>query len=127
MTSLKKLGLRIQLGHQFGESCFNLEHCPNDNFIIIDMHGIHEVGIDFCGCGKSDQHHTVQLIQANLFSATIKQPKTAATMRVLELFELLSYKSKASAFEFYHTLSQFTNNTGISPPKASNFINEVYC
>lgn len=118
-TSLKKLGLRIQLGHRFGERCFNSECCTNDDFIIIDTHGIHEVGIDFCGCGKSDQRHTVQLLRANLFPATIKQPKTAATTRVLELFELLSYESKASAFEFYNTLSRFTDNTGISPPKVS--------
>ena len=83
--------------------------------------------MDFCGCGKSDQCHTVQLLHASLFPATIKQPKMATTMRVLELFELLSYESKASAFEFYHTLSRFTDNTGISPPKASDFINEVYC
>ena len=117
MTSLKKLGLRIQLGHQFGEKCLNPEHCTIDDFIIIDTHGIHEVGIDFCGCGKSDQRHTVQLLCAKLFLAMIKQPKTAATMRVLELFELLGYESKASAFEFYHTLSRFTDNTGISPPK----------
>jgi hypothetical protein len=118
-TSLKKLGLRIQLSHRFGEKCLNPERCTNDDFIIIDTHSIHEVGIDFCSCGKSDQHHTVQLLHAKLFPATIKQPKTAATMRVLELFELLGYESKASAFEFYHTLSRFTDNTGISPPKVS--------
>ncbi|KIM37573.1 hypothetical protein M413DRAFT_56267, partial [Hebeloma cylindrosporum] len=116
-SSLKKLGLRVQLGHRFGERCFNSERCTNDDFVIIDIHGIHEVGIDFCGCGKSDQRHTVQLLRANLFPATVKQPKTAATTRVLELFELLSYESKASAFEFYNTLSRLTDNTGISPPK----------
>ena len=118
-TSLKKLGLWIQLSHRFGEKCLNPEHCTNDDLIIIDTHGIHEVSIDFCGCGKSDQCHTVQLLCAKPFPATIKQPKTAAMTRVLELFELLGYESKALAFEFYHTLSQFTDNTGISPPKVS--------
>ena len=86
----------------------------------LHTHRIHEVSIDFCSCRKSDQHHTVQLLCTNLFSAMIKQPKTAATTRVLELFELLSYKSKASAFEFYNTLSWFTDNTGISPPKVTS-------
>ena len=118
-TSLKKLGLQIQLSHWFWGKCLNPERCTNDDFIIIDMHGIHKVGIDFCSCGKSDQCHTVQLLRTKLFPATIKQSKTAATTRVLELFELLGYESKASAFEFYHTLSRFTNNTGISPPKVS--------
>ena len=66
-TSLKKLGLQIQLGHQFGGKCLNPECCTNDDFIIIDMHGIHEVGIDFCSYGKSDQHHIVQLLHAKLF------------------------------------------------------------
>jgi hypothetical protein len=102
-----------------GEKCLNPERGINDDFIIIDTHGIHEVGLDFCGCGKSDQRHTIQLLRSKLFPATIKQPKTAATMRVLELFEFLSYESKASAFEFYNKLSRFTDNTGIAPPKVS--------
>ena len=125
-TSLKKLGLRIQLGHQFGEKCLNPEHCTNDDLIIIDTHGIHEVGIDFCSCGKSDQRHTVQLLCTKLFPAMIKQPKMAATTRVLELFELLGYKSKASTFEFYHTLSWFTENTGISFPRVSYFTSGAF-
>lgn len=52
-SSLKSIGLQIQLGHPAGERC----PCPNqtwgDDFIIIDCDQIHSVGLDYCGCGRS--------------------------------------------------------------------------
>ncbi|KAG6914117.1 hypothetical protein DXG01_002336 [Tephrocybe rancida] len=65
----------------------------------------------------SIQSHTAQLLRARLFPATVINPKTAATFSLLKTFELLSYKSKVSAFQFYHTLSRLTDNTGLNPPK----------
>ncbi|KAG1853639.1 hypothetical protein F4604DRAFT_1883371 [Suillus subluteus] len=96
--SLKTLGLRIQLGHPF-----------NDDFIIIDTTGIHEVALDFCACGTM-QTHVKQLLRARLFPATITEPKTAATFNVLEQYHKLSFESKASAFEFYHGLACLSDN-----------------
>ncbi|KAG2096706.1 uncharacterized protein F5147DRAFT_747542 [Suillus discolor] len=69
-TSLKSLGLRIQLRHR---SC--------------------------------------------LFPTTTVRPKTAATFRALEYFQILSFESKSSALEFYHTIVHLTDNTGIHIPK----------
>lgn len=58
-----------------------------------------------------------QLLRARLYPATISQPKTAATFDVLKTFQLLSFMSKVSAYEFYHSLARLTDNTGtISPP-----------
>lgn len=111
------MGLRMQLGHPHGEECVNPTQCPSDDFVIIHSNGLHEVGIDFCGCGKESQLHTVQLLRARLFPATIVNPKTAATMDVLDLFSILSYESKMSAFQFYHSLNRLTDNTGIHEPK----------
>ncbi|KAF8166405.1 hypothetical protein BJ912DRAFT_1025886 [Pholiota molesta] len=90
-VSLKSIGLRVQLGHP--------------------------IGLDFCGCGKGNQQHTVQLLRACLFPATVTNPKTAATIEVLDLFSILSYESKMSAFQFYHSLSRLTDNTGLHTPK----------
>ncbi|KAG6808746.1 hypothetical protein H0H92_003017, partial [Tricholoma furcatifolium] len=65
-----------------------------DDFMIIDVTGIHPVGIDFCACGGSNQSHMVQLLRSRLFPATVSNPKTAATFQALKTFELLSYESK---------------------------------
>jgi hypothetical protein len=80
---------------------------------------IHTVNLDFCACGASLQSKTVQLLRSRLFPATVDNPRTAVTFRAMELFELLSYVSKVSAFEFYQSLSRLTDNTGINVPKVS--------
>ncbi|KAF8958691.1 hypothetical protein BDZ97DRAFT_1923452 [Flammula alnicola] len=43
-------------------------------------------------------------------------PRTAATFRVLETFQMLSFTSKISAFEYYCSLARRTDNTGVSVP-----------
>ncbi|KAJ3511601.1 hypothetical protein NMY22_g15601 [Coprinellus aureogranulatus] len=84
---LKDLGLRIQLGHPTGEECRHKEPAKGDDFVILDLDGIHEVGLDFCGCGNKEMDHVAQLIERRLFPATILQPKTAATFRLLDIYD----------------------------------------
>jgi hypothetical protein len=88
--------------------------------MIIDMTGVHEVALDFCAC-RTMQTHVKQLLWARLFLATIIDPKTAATFGVLEQYHLLSFESKASAYEFYQGLARLSDNTGINPPKIHKF------
>jgi hypothetical protein len=121
-SALKELGLRMQLGHPIGEKCLNPERATDDDFTVISAHAIQSITIDFCGCGKSSQDHVTQLLRARLFPATVKYPKTAATFDCLETFEKLSYISKISAFEFYHTASRLSDDTGIKTPKVSLFL-----
>jgi len=83
---------------------------------------MHNITIDFCGCGQGDQQHTVQLLRAHLYPATVIDPQSAATFDALKSFEVLSYESKVSAFEFYHTQSRLTDNTGIKTPNVCFFI-----
>jgi hypothetical protein len=118
-ASLRQLGLRKQLNHPPGERCLNPIRCQEDEFWIIDVTGLQSVTVDFCGCGKGDQRHTVQLLRSRLYPATVVQPQSAATFEVLKLFELLSYESKSSAFEVYQTLSRLTDNTGTNIPNVS--------
>ncbi|KAG6825919.1 hypothetical protein H0H92_001861 [Tricholoma furcatifolium] len=103
-ASLKSLGLRIQLGHPRGNLCSNPQVSPGDDFVVIDTSGIHEIGLDFCGC--------VQLLRQRLYPATTTNPKSAVTFRALETYEMLSYSSKLSCFEFYQSLSRLSDNTG---------------
>ncbi|KAG1765896.1 hypothetical protein EDD22DRAFT_978598 [Suillus occidentalis] len=91
---LKTLGLRIQLGHATGQVCLNPCRVFNNDFVVINTHGIHEVSLDFCD-----------------------YPQATAMFHVLKQYHLLSFKSKVSAFEFYHTLRWMSNNTGLLPVK----------
>ncbi|RXW12097.1 hypothetical protein EST38_g13758 [Candolleomyces aberdarensis] len=116
-SSLKSLGLRIQLGHPIGERCLRPNTAWGDDFIIIDCDQIHTVGLDYCGCGQSSEGQVEQLLKRRLYPATVVNPKTAATFRVLETFELLQYESKLSAYEYYQTLARLTDNTGLHAPK----------
>ncbi|KAF8871241.1 hypothetical protein BD779DRAFT_1613963 [Infundibulicybe gibba] len=115
-TNLKALGLRVQLGHQVGEPCLSPQPACSEGFTVIDINGIHEVALDFCNC-QTAQLHFVQLLRYRWLPATVSQPKTACTFRALKHFQILSFESKTSAFEFYSTLVRLTVNTGINPPK----------
>ena len=112
--SLKSLGLRFQLGHLDGV-CSLPQPAFNDDFVVIHINGIHEVAVDYCGCQQL-LPKTIQLLRARLFPSTVIDPKTAATFHVLEAFQMLSFTSKVSAYEFYQALARRTDNTGTSPP-----------
>lgn len=107
----------MQLGHSPGERCLNAKSASGDGFVVVDVHGIHEIGLDYCGCEKA-QIHYIQLLRARWFPATSSEPQTAATFALLEMFHLLTFESKVSAYEFYHSLGRHSDNTGITPIKA---------
>ncbi|RXW11828.1 hypothetical protein EST38_g14025, partial [Candolleomyces aberdarensis] len=116
-TSLKALGLRIQLGHAVGEECMYPVAARADDFVIIDVDAIHSVGLDYCHCGQTADPDYLQLLKHRLYPATSDQPKSAATFRLLEVFELLQYESKLSVYEFYQAIARLTDNTGLELPK----------
>ncbi len=119
--TLQSLGLRIQLGHPLSDPCANPTPAYNDTFVVITSHGIVTVSLDFCNCSRAVSHD-IQLLRARLFPATTLDPRTAATFEVLRLFQLLTFGSKVSGYEFYHALSRLTNNTGETVP-VSGFVN----
>ncbi|TDL13603.1 hypothetical protein BD410DRAFT_817291 [Rickenella mellea] len=110
-TSLKHLGLRLQLGHREGASCISPVR-GSGQFVVIHVNGIHEVAINFCGCATA-KLHTVQLLRARLFPATTSAPKTAATFEVLKHFHISTFESKASTWHFYNALRRQSDNTGL--------------
>lgn len=109
--SLKSLGLRLQLGHVLGEQCTNPKPVPADDFVVVDINGVQEVGLVYCGCEQASSFPR-QLLRARLFPATAVAPKTASTFAALEFFHLLTFESKSSVFEFWNTLKRRTDNTG---------------
>ncbi|KAG2341246.1 hypothetical protein BDR05DRAFT_977033 [Suillus weaverae] len=95
--TLRDLRLRMQLGHKIGKSCLLLNQAFNNNFVLIDMLGIHPMA----------------LLCVGWFSAMTTDPRTATTFGVLQQFHILSFESKVSAYEFYHSLVHLTDKTGL--------------
>ncbi len=54
----------------------------------------------------------LQLLQFGLFPATTTDPQTTAMFEVLHLFQILTFGSKVSGYEFYQALVRLTNNLG---------------
>lgn len=81
--------------------------------MILDVNGIHEVALDYCDC-ETAKSWPVQLLRRRWYPATTVSPQTAATFNVLEFFQLLTFESKASAFEVYHTLKRRTDNIDVA-------------
>ncbi|KAJ7441892.1 hypothetical protein FB451DRAFT_1414473 [Mycena latifolia] len=88
----------------------------NDDFVVVDNQGVHQVGLDYCGCGQGGPE-TIQLLRAGLFPATTTNPRTAATFAVLHRYHLLSFESKCSGYEFYQSLARETDNMKHKPNK----------
>ncbi|KAJ7769085.1 hypothetical protein DFH07DRAFT_954323 [Mycena maculata] len=110
-TTLKTLELRIQLGHWHGSN----RTCPvpitaaDNDFVIIDVLGVHKLHLDYCGCGQGGLR-TIQLFRAGLWAATTTNPKTAATLTVLKRYHVMSFESKCSVLDFYQALARETDN-----------------
>ncbi|KII82921.1 hypothetical protein PLICRDRAFT_83984, partial [Plicaturopsis crispa FD-325 SS-3] len=115
--TLKELGLRIQLGHPVGARCPQPEPAFGDDFVILDTERIHAVLLDFCGCERRESKR-VQLLRHRLFPATVANPKTAVSFRLLEHYDLLALETKISAFGYYRALALRTDITGLHTPKA---------
>ncbi|TFK60098.1 hypothetical protein BDN72DRAFT_779845 [Pluteus cervinus] len=115
-TTLKSLGVRFQLGHPFGETCPSPKNAPDNDFVVIHVNGIHEVSVDFCGCYEG-ANRAIQVLRYGWFPATPRQPRTAATLMVLRHFQMHSFESKCSGFEFYQSLTRLGDNTGIRPAR----------
>ncbi len=123
-TTLKYLGLIVQLGHAIGDSCLR----PADNshlMVVININGIHKVSMNFCGCHRAEAQY-IQLLQTCWFPVTVDLPRTAVTFRALNHFQMLTFMSKVSAYEYYHTLSRLMDNTGVHPPPVCYFFKVVY-
>ncbi|KAK0474993.1 hypothetical protein EDD18DRAFT_1367412 [Armillaria luteobubalina] len=110
-VSLKKLGLIVQLGHPPGETCTS-PRPSGRQVVVMDIEGIHEVNVAFCGCHRALDHY-VQMLRIQWFPGSVEHPRTAITFRALRHFQLLSFMSKASAYEYYHMLERLTDNTGV--------------
>ncbi|KAF7321401.1 CxC2 domain-containing protein [Mycena kentingensis (nom. inval.)] len=113
---LKSLGLRVQLGHPVGEECPSRLLGPAE-FLVLHRNGIHEVGVDFCGCHAHGQDSfPMQLLRARLYPATTERPQTCVTLDCLDDFHSSSLHTKSSAYDYYASLESLTDGSGCNRP-----------
>ncbi|KAF7965306.1 hypothetical protein HWV62_44514 [Athelia sp. TMB] len=112
-TSLRELGLRVQLGHASGRWCCSFK-AGNKDFVVIHTNGIHTIHLEFCRCNGVPRH--TQLLRTGWYPATPLKPQTCVTMEVLRLFHTLHLQGKTTGFSFYKSLEYLTDNTGLYPP-----------
>jgi len=72
--SFEGLGLWIQLGHKAGEICWNRGRVAGDDFVVLDINGIHEVRVNFCDC-ETSKPEFIQLLHFGWFPASVDCPK----------------------------------------------------
>jgi hypothetical protein len=120
-TSLKDIGLRIQLGqHPPGEACSGRQ--TTNDFTIVNLTGIHVVTLDFCACYGAPERH-VQLLRIRLYPATFDNPSTAFSFQILRNFLSLSFNTRLSQLHFMDFLWQKMDLTGLrdTPVRLSVF------
>ncbi|KAE9407625.1 hypothetical protein BT96DRAFT_986280 [Gymnopus androsaceus JB14] len=111
-TTLKRLGLSIQLQH-LTTPCPSPAFC-HKNFRILHWNGVHEVDLRFCGCHKRIPQQ-LQLLRRRLYPATTihGQITTVATFGYLEQLHHLVLTTKCSAYDICRALVHASDTTGL--------------
>ncbi|KAK7687212.1 hypothetical protein QCA50_009717 [Cerrena zonata] len=111
-TSLKALGLTVQLGHGT-DPCLNPGR-RNSKLVVGDVNGFHEVHIQFCDCPLEDgsvSYNWQQLLQIGWFPATQDRPTTAFTFDLLNFLHQLNLQAKTSLHDFHKALWRMTDSS----------------
>nr|GAT44480.1 predicted protein [Mycena chlorophos] len=114
-TTLKSLGLRVQVGHPVPDVCCPHPRPAPDEFVVLHDNGIHQLAIDYCGCVGAEAEY-LQLLRSRFFPATTKRPQTCATFSCLDRYNAFSLKPRTNGWDFYDTLERLTDGAGNKPP-----------
>ncbi|KAK7025437.1 hypothetical protein VNI00_015965 [Paramarasmius palmivorus] len=124
-TSLRDLGLHIQLGHRPGHDCEQRVKGHKD-FVIIHSNGIHLINVYFCGCPDAPDHVT-QLMEVGWWPTSSIDPQSAATNQVLRLFHIMNLRGHIPPTDFYSSLELSVDGTGLQklPDRQQQFMDVV--
>lgn len=83
--------------------------------MVMHTNGWHKVAVLYCHCTDLARAgtHVEQLLRHQLFPATLTGPSTCATFRALETYHALTLQSKVTVYNYYITLNNLTDNTGV--------------
>ncbi|THU93770.1 hypothetical protein K435DRAFT_799447 [Dendrothele bispora CBS 962.96] len=109
-TSLKTLGLVLELGHEHepGMACVLPQEAHHD-FTVIHTNGIHPVSVRFCGCNALLDNRK-QLLRNMWFPATPINPQTVTTFSCLRQFQHFNCLGKLPAYDYYRGLQIMTES-----------------
>lgn len=112
-TTLYDLGQVIQLGHgHLNSPCHNPGSALDST--VVDSSGIHKVKIRYCECHQSSfASKRAQLLRAGWYPATVTDPESFATFRVLEEFHLLHLTGALNVHDFIQALERRTDNSRV--------------
>ncbi|KAH9894841.1 hypothetical protein C8Q73DRAFT_645213, partial [Cubamyces lactineus] len=113
-SSLRDLGLVVQLGHNDGTECPS-PSSHTRRIVVGDVTGVQAVTVRFCECldGSNDfTREWAQLLRQGWFPATTLRPKTAFTFQLLDTFQELNFQGKTNLFDFWRTIERLTDNSG---------------
>ncbi|KAJ7789965.1 hypothetical protein B0H14DRAFT_3502247 [Mycena olivaceomarginata] len=109
---LRKLGLRVQLGHPDNHPCPRA-HPGHHKFVVIAPNGFHRVAVDFCQCRlSSSSYRWEQLLAYGWYPTTPDNPRSAVTIPALKVFHAVSLQGKTTVYHFFNALAKITDNTG---------------
>lgn len=84
--------------------------------LILHVNGIHEVSVQYCGCGRSIPQHQ-QLLRRRIYPASQITVRTCATFELLRQLHMLSLTTKSNTYDFYRALERLTTNNGMDLPR----------
>jgi hypothetical protein len=111
-TTLESIGLVYHIGHG-GRPCSSPASEGRRTMVVIDTNGVHTVSYQYCGCSRSRLTTNLGLLMRNgWYPASLTDPSTCATFRVLDLFRLLNVIGNVNAHDFMTTLERRTDALG---------------
>ena len=107
-TSLQHLGFLLHLGHH-GDRCPNLSSTTRPRIIVVGhTNGFHKISVHFCHC-EGAASEAIQLMDQELFPATITQPESMFSFSLLENYHAHSLTSKKSMYDYHAALVNLTS------------------
>ncbi|SJL15315.1 uncharacterized protein ARMOST_18808 [Armillaria ostoyae] len=104
---IHELGYVPQLGHH-GAEC-PVPHNPV-KMIVVDVNGIHDTCLRFCGCQSLTVDRVSQLMHACLFLSTTNLPQLAFSFQLLWQFQLLHIECTTTMHDMMGAWQRLTDN-----------------
>ena len=78
---------------------------------VVDTTGIHQIQARYCRCSQSScVTEYLQLLEVGLYPASINQPRTVFTFRVLDDYDLLNLEAKTTPQQYLFKLQRLTTD-----------------
>ncbi|KAJ7448474.1 hypothetical protein B0H11DRAFT_1744214 [Mycena galericulata] len=106
-ATLRDIGLVYQIGHE-GRPCPAPAPAIR-NMVVVETNGIHRISFRYCCCdeGRSVRNLS-QLMRNAWYPASLTDPTTCATYKVLEMFRLMTVVGNVNARDFVTALERHT-------------------